>query len=178
MRKLHGKSDDYLIIGQVTKPSGIKGEVKVFPITDDPGRYHSLSAVYLRSSGSYRKVLVDSARVTGRKVWVKLSSFDSVEEAERLRGEFLYVARKDAVTLARGSHYYYDILGCTVETLDGAVIGKVYDIQNTGSCDVYCVQSADEGKREHLIPAVKDVVKKIVVGQKRIVIDAIEGLLD
>ena len=171
------KKDDYLIVGRITKPFGLKGEVKVLPITDDPGRYHKLSAVYIESGGSYRKLTIETTRVNGRRVVLKFSGCGSVEDAELLRDELLYVTRKNAVKIPKGSYYYYDILGSTVTTLEGEVVGEVYDIQNAGSCDVYFVRSTDKKSREFIIPALKDVVKKIDVGEKKIVIEALEGLL-
>jgi len=171
------KKDDYLIVGRITKPSGIKGEVKVLPITDGPGRYRKLSAVYIESGGTYRKLAIEKTRVNGGRVVLKFSGCSSIEDAELLRDELLFVTRKKAVKIPKGSYYYYDILGCTVTTLEGAVVGEVYDIQNAGSCDVYCVRSPGERSREFMIPAIRDVVKKIDVGEKKIVIETLEGLL-
>ena len=171
-----GKKDDYLVVGKVTRPRGLRGEVKVLPITDDPYRYNDLKAVYVRIGGTLKKILVESASVNGTQVFIKLNSFDSVEEAESLRGKLLFVPRKNAVKLDRDSYYYFDLLGCSVKTPDGEVIGKVYDILNAGSCDVYCVRSMGENRKEYLVPAVRDVVKEIDMGEKKIVIEPIEGL--
>ena len=172
-----GKKGDYLIVGRVTKPSGTRGEVKVLPITDDPGRFRKLSAVYVQDGDIYRKIPVERSSVNGDRVVVKLKGCDSVEDARNFREMLLYVTRKRAAKIAKGSYYHYDIQGCRVETLEGEVIGEVYDIQNAGSCDVYCVRSRQSNGREYLIPAVKDVVKQIDIGKKRIVIEALEGLL-
>ena len=169
--------DDYLIVGRVTKPSGIKGEVKVLPITDDPGRYRRLKSVYIESDGSYRKLTIESRKIGGDRLVLKFSGCGSVEDAELLRDELLYVKRKNAAKIPRGSYYHFDIIGCTVTTIEGAVVGEVYDIQNAGSCDVYCVRSQEGKKEELMIPAIRDVVKRIDVGKKKIVIEAVEGLL-
>ena len=170
------KKDDYLIIGRITKPSGLKGEVRVLPITDDTERFSRLSSVYIQSGGKYKELLVEKAGIGPKRVVLKFGGIESVEDAETLRDELIYVPRRDAVKLPDGSYYHYDIVGCTVTTLEGETVGEVYDILNAGSCDVYCVRSPKEGGTEFFVPAISDVVKKIDVGEKKITIEAIEGL--
>jgi 16S rRNA processing protein RimM len=160
-------------VGKITRPFGIKGEVRVLPITDDPARYVDMNAVYI--GGHKRRVALEYAKVGNRYVIVKLEGCDAVEDADRLRDELLYVTRDEAATLEEGSYYYYDLNGCTVETAEGKTIGTVFDIQNTGSCDIYFVRSEADGT-EHLVPAIWDVVKEIDVSNKRIVIEPVEGL--
>ncbi len=160
-------------MGKITRPFGIKGEVRVLPITDDPARYVEMNAVFI--GGHKRRVPLEYAKVGNRHVIVKLEGCDTVEDAERLRDELLYVTRNEAATLEEGSYYYYDLNGCTVETAGGKTIGTVFDIQNTGSCDIYFVRSEADGT-EHLVPAIWDVVKEIDVSNKRIVIEPVEGL--
>ncbi|MCK5569376.1 MAG: 16S rRNA processing protein RimM, partial [Spirochaetes bacterium] len=74
------------------------------------------------------------------------------------------------------SYYYYDLIGCSVRTLSGDILGDVYNIQNTGSCDIYFVRSQDEGKKELLVPAISQVIKKIDIAEKEIIIEVIDGL--
>ena len=95
---------------------------------------------------------------------------------EPFREKLFYVTRRQAIELDEGSYYYYDILNCTVKGLNGEIIGKVFDIQNAGSCDVYFVRSLYE-KQEYQIPAISDVIKSIDISQKEIVIDVIDGLM-
>ena len=166
---------EYLIVGKITKPFGIRGEVKVLPITDDPLRYAALKTVYIGGESRKTKTALEYAKVGGRFVVARFEGCSTVEDAERLRGELLYVTRDEAVPLEEGSYYHYDLNGCTVETVSGETVGMVYDIQNRGSCDVYSVRSEEDGT-EYFIPAIRDVVKEIDTANKRIVIEPVEGL--
>jgi 16S rRNA processing protein RimM len=167
--------EEYLIIGRITRPFGIKGEVRVLPITDDPARYVGMNSVYIGEKGLKRRIGLQYAKVGTRYVIVKLEGCDTIEDADQLRDELLYVTRDEAVALDVGSYYYYDLNGCTVETAEGKTVGTVFDIQNTGSCDVYFVRSEADGE-EYLVPAIRDVVKEIDISEKRIVIEPVEGL--
>ena len=115
-------------MGKITRPFGIKGEVRVLPITDDPARYVDMNAVYIEGQGHIRRVALEYAKVGNRYVIVKLEGYDAIEDADRLRGRLLYVTRDEAATLDEGSYYYYDLNGCTVETAGGKTVGTVFDI--------------------------------------------------
>ncbi|UCB44348.1 MAG: 16S rRNA processing protein RimM [Spirochaetota bacterium] len=167
---------DYLIIGRVLRPFGLKGELKLLPITDHIKRFINIKEVYLQEEKDFRSVEVEGTRITDRYVFIKLKNFDSKTEVEPLRDNLLYVTRGQASPLEEGSYYYYDILNCTVKSVNGEFIGKVFDIQNAGSCDVYFVRSSSE-KQEYRIPAVSDVIKRIDISQKEIIIDVIDGLM-
>ncbi|MBN2323930.1 MAG: 16S rRNA processing protein RimM [Spirochaetes bacterium] len=167
--------EEYLIVGRVTRPFGIKGEVRVLPITDDPTRYIGMDSVFIGEEGKKRRIGLEYAKVCPRYVIVKLEGYDTVEDADRLKDELLYVARDEAVTLDEGSYYHYDLNGCTVVTSEGKTVGTVFDIQNMGSCDVYFIRAEADGK-EYLVPAIHDVVKTIDISEKRIVIEPLEGL--
>ena len=168
---------DFLIIGRIVCPFGIKGEVKLIPITDDIKRFLGIEAVYVNQTGSYERMGVESVRIAKNAVLLKLVQVTNRDDAERLRDCMVYIDRDNAAPIDSDSYYYYDLLGCTVKTLGGVTIGKVYDIQNAGSCDVYCVRPLDIPDGELLIPAVHDVVKEIDTRKKEIRIEVIDGLL-
>ena len=167
---------DYLIIGRALKPFGLKGELKLLPITDNIERFRNIKKIYLREEQDFKGVEVEGTRITNSYIIIKLKGFDSKIDVESLRDKFFYVTRRQATPLEDGSYYYYDILNCTVKGLNGEIIGKVFDIQNAGSCDVYFVRSFCK-KQEYQIPAVSDVIKRIDISQKEIVIDVIDGLM-
>jgi 16S rRNA processing protein RimM len=168
---------DYLIIGKVLRPFGIKGETKVLPITDDAVRFRDVGHVFLKDGSGYRRSAVEQVKMSGNRVILKLASVSSRDEAEALRNRLLYIDRQHAAPLDESSHYYYDILGCTVKSVQGQVIGRVHDIQNAGSCDVYVVKAEQPSEGEILVPAVHDVVKKIDTKNREIHIEIIDGLL-
>ena len=168
---------EYLIIGKIVKPFGLKGEVKVSPITDSALRFKDLRYVFLQSGSGFDRVDVSSTRPANNFVLLKFNGLDSRDAVEKLRGEYLYVDRKNAVELEGSSYYYCDLLDCKVITLEGMLLGIVYDIQNAGSCDVYFVRNQNEDQKEVLIPAISQVVKSIDVDNKEITVDLIDGLL-
>jgi 16S rRNA processing protein RimM len=170
---------DYLIVGRVVKPFGVRGEVKVQPITDRAERFRDLSFVFIKKGEDYKKVEIERVRLHGEHVCFKPSTFSSRDDAAGLTGELLYIDREHAARIDEESHYFYDLMGCTVRTSGGRILGVLRDIQNAGSCDVYVVGAgAENGDRgEILIPAISEVVKKIDVKAKEIVIEPMEGLL-
>lgn len=170
------KKIDYLVIGKIVKPFGIKGEVKVLPITDNAERYEDLEFVFFKNEDSFDKVEIESLRYLNKYVLLKLKNLDTRNNVEKLHGKYLYIDRENAVKLDDSSYYYYDLIGCSVRTLRGDVLGTVFDIKNTGSCDIYFVRSQDGGKKELLVPAISQVVKKINIETKEIIIEVIDGL--
>ncbi len=167
---------DYLIIGKIMGPFGTKGEVKLLPITDDPSRFRTLESLYIKQGSLFQGKKMESVRFANKYVLLKLESIDSRDEASLLTGNYVYTDREHAAKLDESSYYYADINGCTVKTAQGEVIGEVFDIQNSGSCDVYRVRLKDSSGKEVLIPAIRDVIKRIDVGRKEIIIEVIEGL--
>lgn len=162
---------EFLIVGRILAPWGIKGEVKVEVITDFPERFTPYNLLYLDA----RPFEIESCRSHGQFLIVKLATIDSVEAAEKLRGHDLSIPRSELRELAEGQYYAFQVIGLDVVTTGGERLGQVTDIVFTASNDVYIV----EGKRgEILIPAIEDVVKSIDLKKGTITIEAIEGLLD
>lgn len=151
----------------------MKGEIKVEPITDDIERFRGLRFIFIQKDSAYQKVEVEGVQILGRFIRLKLSEYDTREDAERLKGHYIYIDRPNAAYIEESSYYYYDVVGCKVKRLDGGLVGIITDILNAGSCDVYVVNSEGE---EYFIPAVKDVIKEINIIRKEIIIDVIDGL--
>jgi 16S rRNA processing protein RimM len=162
---------EFLIVGRILAPWGIKGEVKVEVITDFPELFAPRNLVYLNA----RPFEIESCRPHKQFLVLKLASVDSVEAAEKLRECDLTVPRAELPELPKGQYYTFQLIGLEVVTTESESLGRVVDIMTTASNDVYIV----EGKRgEILIPAIEDVVKSIDLKKGAIVIEAIEGLLD
>ena len=167
---------DYFIIGKVLKPFGVRGELKILPITDSVERFKGISFVYLKRDNNYIKVPVESSRIAHRFAILRFVETSNRDEAERYRNEYLYIDRENAVKLPDNSYYYYDIWKCNVVTTEGKELGVVEDIQNAGSCDIYVVKLKDNSNTI-MIPAISDVVKKIDIKSKLIEVELIEGLI-
>jgi 16S rRNA processing protein RimM len=167
---------DYLIIGKVRGPFGRIGELKVIPMTDDMQRFSDLLFVFYKDGSKYKKISIERVRYLNKSVVLKLENYDSRDEIAGFVGQYLYIDRKNAVKIDESCNYCSDLTECRVITTNGDEVGTVYDILNAGTCDVYVVRSDKGGIDDMLIPAVKEVVKKIDVDRKEIIIEVIEGL--
>jgi 16S rRNA processing protein RimM len=161
--------EEYLAAGQVVRPHGVKGAVKVRVLSDDPGRFRGLERVYLEKSGGHEPVRVVSASGEGDNTIVFLEGANSRDAAEALRGAFLYVRRDQALPLPEGSWYISDLIGCVVEDSEGNALGILKDVMQAGAADVYVVHG---GGRELLFPALKRLLLDVDVRAKKIVVDA------
>ena len=167
---------EYLSVGVVLKPQGLKGEIKVKPLTDDLRRYDSLQTVYLKN-GEYKELHIVSRRYVKGFVLLKFKGYETVESVMPLRSQYLWIPRHMARKLPKDTFFIADLLGCRVETLSGDVLGKITDVLETGSNDVYIVKGGPLG--EVLIPALKKVITRVDIANRLVRVDLtdMEGLL-
>ena len=164
----------FLELGKINNTHGIKGEVKVALWGDDINYVKQLKTVYLDSNGKNSLTLV-SARPQKNIGILKFAEITTVEQAQELKNKVLYCNRDDA-KIDDGKHYLADIIGCYVVDIDtDEEYGKIVDVLNYGSCDIYDVESW--GKHT-LIPAIDDVVKEINTEYQVIKIKPMKGLFD
>ncbi len=166
--------DGYLAVARVVAAHGIRGDVRCSLLTDFPERFKRGLRLYVGDERAPHEV--ERARVDRKGVLLKLSGVDRRDDAETLRGALLCVAEKDAVRLPRGSYFWHDIIGLRVRTTEGRELGKVAEIMETGSADVYVVRPDPPDRGELLLPAIKDVVQKIDLEQGEMTVALIEGL--
>lgn len=170
-RHVASAPDAYLAIARVVAPHGIRGEVRCQILTDFPERFARTRRVF--AGEEHHSTAVERARVHRGRALLKFVGVDSREAAQGLVGSTLYIPKSEAVTLPPDTYFWHDIIGLTVRSTDGADLGRVTQILETGSNDVYVVQ----GAREVLIPATRDVVRSIDVAGGLITIELIEGLI-
>ncbi len=166
--------DDFLYIGRVAKPHGVRGEMKVFPTTDDVKRFDLLDEVFIETDKSDEKYAVLGVKYVGKFVVLKLEGFDTPEQIMPLRNAIVKIEKSKGIALEEDEYYFSDLLGMKVVTADG-VLGRVKDIIRTGANDVYEVEMPD-GKTV-LIPAIKDCIKKIDLEANAMTVELMEGLL-
>ncbi len=166
--------ETYLRIGVITSSHGVRGEVKVYPTTDDPHRFSELSEVYLAPEDDAKRLAVRSVRYTKDRVLLSLEGIDTPEEANLLRQKDLYIPRDQGVALEDNENYYADLLGISVVTDEGRNLGTLTDILETGANDVYVVKKKD-GK-ELLLPAIREVILSVDVEQSKMVVHLMKGL--
>ena len=158
--------EDRITIGEIINYHGLKGELKVYPLTDNITRFRKLKKVFI--DNEERNIVWCKFQVD--KVIFKIEGIDSIDEAIKYKHKYLEISRRDAVQLSEGSYFISDIIGCNVIDSNNIEIGKVIDILKTGSNDVYQVK----GTKDVLIPALKTIVEKIDIINKVIVIKPIE----
>ncbi|MEG1608731.1 MAG: ribosome maturation factor RimM [Clostridia bacterium] len=155
---------DKIVVGNIAKPQGIRGEVKITPLTDDATRFKNLKHVYVGNI-LYK---INAVKVLQNGVFLMLEGIDDRDKAELLRGKDVSIERSDAVELPQDRYFIVDIVGSTV-LVDGKAVGKVKDILQNGCADVYVVE--DENKKVCMFPAIKRILKEVNVEEKKIVVD-------
>lgn len=166
-----------LNIGRIINTHGVRGEVKVTPLTDDPERFEKLKKVNISHKGVKSIMTITSVKYFKNTVILKFKEISDMEEAEKLKGAMLFVERKDAIRLPEDSFFIGDIISCEVFDVKLGSLGTVQEVMQTGSNDVYIVRGSDKYK-EVLVPALKTVVSKVDIENKRIDVTLPEGLLD
>lgn len=167
----------WVVIGAVGAPHGIRGEVRVKPLTDFPERLERTERVYAAKNGGRRELAVETARAHGRGMYVmKFRGVNSRDEAEALKGARLEVTKDETAPLPPGMHYVFELIGLSVYDLDGQKLGVVTDVMTTAGNDVYAV--SDENGNEILIPAVRAVVKSVDTVRGAMIVDPPPGLID
>lgn len=167
--------EELLQVGVISSTHGIKGEVKVFPTTDDVNRYKKLKEVWLDTGKEKMLLHPESVKFFKQFVIVKFKEFSSINEIEAYKGKSLYVDRQNAVRLRKDEYFIADLIGLTVLTDEGETFGVMKDVMQTGANDVYVVvrQNGDEV----LLPAIKECVKEIDMENGKITVHIMEGLL-
>ena len=164
---------DYLQVGAVTSTHGLRGEVKVFPTTDDPGRYDDLKQVWVNQGGEMRPLTVERVKYFKQFVIVKFQGLDTIEAAEPYVKKELYVARANAVSLGDNEYFIADLIGMEVQDEEGNILGHISEVLSTGANDVYVVAG---GSREILIPAISQCILAVDVAGGSMKVHLLEGL--
>lgn len=166
---------EYLEIGKIINTHGVRGELKILPLTDEPKRFDKLKSLFIDQKGNLIKYDIEYVRYHKGFVLLKLKGVESMEQADILRNHVLKIHRKDAVKLPEGSYFICDIVGLQVNDITGKDLGLLEEVLKTGSNDVYVVRKEE---KEILIPALKTIVKSIDLEAKQIIVDLPEGIND
>ena len=166
---------EYFEIGQIVNTFGIKGMVKIKPFTDDINRFDDLEKIYIEKNNTKKEYKIEEVKYHKQMVLMKLKGINTPEEADLLRGSYLIINREDEEPLEEGTYYIVDLLGSEVYTDEDVLLGKLEDIYNTGSNDIYVVK--DELGKQVLLPAISDVIKNIDIKNKKITVHIVSGLM-
>ena len=160
---------DYLLIGEITKPQGVRGELKLRPITCDPGRFDGLTTAYLKDGDGYRPISISVRKADADAVYLRMEGVETRNDAELMRGTMLYIDRAHAVELDEDSTFLCDLIGLRGVCTDGSEIGKLIEVMQPGGNDVYVFKGA---KGEVLVPALKSVVVKVDLREGVMLLDS------
>ncbi len=163
---------DYLAVGKVLKPQGIKGELKIEALTSFPERFLELERVFTEVSG-WEELEISGVRLKQNFVFLKIKGIDSIEEAEPLRGKLLKIPASWRKKLPQGEYYIFDLIGIEVFSVTGEHLGELTEVLSLPGNDVYLVVKEDQ---EIPVPALKKVVKKVDISGRRMEVELLPGL--
>ena len=168
--------EDLLQVGVITTTHGVRGEVKVFPTTDDANRFKILKNVILDTGKEQLDLEIAQVKFFKNLVILKFKGIDNINDIEKYKGKSLYVTRENAVKLKKNEYFIADLIGLKAVSEDGTELGKITDVLQTGANDVYVVQQEDG--QEVLIPAIRDCVLNVDLEAGIMTLHLLDGLLD
>ena len=163
-------------IGEIANTHGIRGEVKVYPTTDDVARFKKLKKCILKTKQWEMLLHVESFKFFKQFAILKFKEFNNINEVEQYKHCSLYVEREDAVKCEEDEYYIADLVGCTVYNEDDSELGDLIDVIQTGANDVYVVRM--ESGKELMIPAIKECILSVSITERRVKVHLLKGLLD
>ena len=166
--------EDLLQVGVITTTHGVRGEVKVFPTTDDPARFKKLKNVVLDTGKEMIDLEVAGVKFFKNMVIVKFKGIDNINDVEKYRKKSLYVTRENAVKLKKNEYFIADLIGLQAESDEGEDLGELSDVLQTGANDVYVLSK--EGTDDLLLPAIKECVKEVDLENGKIIVHLLPGL--
>ena len=168
--------DELLQVGIVTSTHGVRGEVKVYPTTDDVKRFKKLKDIILDTGKEKLPLEIEGVKFFKQMVILKFKGLDNMNDVERIRQKSLYVTRANAVKLRKDEYFIADLIGIKVFDEENKELGVLEDVMVTGANDVYVIKMLDG--RELLLPAIKQCILEVDVPEGRMKVHVLEGLLE
>lgn len=168
--------EQFFRVGVITSTHGVRGEVKVFPTTDDAARFKDLKKVLLDTGKERIPLEIQQVKFFKNMVILKFKGYDSINDIEIYKGKDLLIPREDAVKLGPDENFIADLIGLSVITDEGAALGQLVDVLQTGANDVYVVKTP-QGK-ELLLPAIKQCILNVDLEAMQMTVHVLDGLLD
>lgn len=165
---------EYTIIGKITGTHGIKGDLKVYPLTDSTERFFDLAKVYIGDEKI--EVQLNSVKLHKGIVLLKFEGLEDINKVLNFKDEYVYVDEDDKVELPENHYFISDLLGCSVYDKKESLIGTITDVIQNSANDVYVV--TNESGKDYLIPAVEAFVVLVDVESKKMIVDPIEGMIE
>ena len=167
--------EDLLKVGVITTTHGVRGEVIVFPTTDDAERFPELEYVLLDTGSELRRLDINNVRFFKNLVILKFDGIDNINDIEKYKGKDLWIPREEAQELGEDEYYIADLQGLNVVLEDGTEFGTLRDVMETGANDVYIIDSNEHG--EVLLPAIKECILDVDLEKNTMTVHLMKGLL-
>lgn len=158
-------SNDYLTVGVILAPHGVRGDIRIKPLTEKPERFLQAPSINIKDFG---QVKIQNARAHKQFILLKLEGIDDMDAADKMRGLEIIMQKSELEQLPQGRYYAFDIIGLDVYAAAGEMLGKVVNVLTTGAADVYVVRLVDGN--ELLLPAIEEVVLEIDIDNKKMVV--------
>lgn len=168
--------EELLQVGAITQPHGVRGEVKVFPTTDDARRFKKLKEVILDTGKEKKTLEIESVKFFKQFVILKFKGYDTMNDVELFRRKNLYVTRENAVKCQKDEYFIADLIDCNVVDEADKKLGILTDVIQTGANDVYVITMSDG--RELLLPAIKECVLSVDIAERIVKVHVMDGLLE
>lgn len=166
--------DNYLQVGIIASTHGIKGEVKVFPTTNDAKRFTKLKSAYIDLGTEKMEIHIEQVKFFKKMVILKFKEFQDINEVERFKSKSILVTRDNAVKLEKDEYFIADLIDISVKTDENEDLGILTDVLETGANDVYVVTTKEN--KEILIPAIKDCILAVDIVERTMLVHLLEGL--
>ncbi len=166
--------NDLFRVGVITTTHGVKGEVKVFPTTDDPARFKKIKKVILDDKKKQIELEIQQARFFKNMVILKFKGIDNINDVEKYRQAELYVTRDMAIPLQKDEYYISDLIGLSVVSDEGEDLGSLFDVMTTGANDVYVLHTPSG--EEILLPAIRECILNVDIEAGKMEVHLLEGL--
>lgn len=168
--------EDLLQVGILSSTHGVRGEIKVFPTTDDVKRFKKNKEYILGTKNGNIDVMVESVKFFKQFVILKFEGIDTLDDILAYKGCSLYVNRAHAVKLQKDEYFIADLIGMEVFDEEDNYIGKLTDVLETGANDVYEITTEDD--KTYLFPAIKECIKKVDMDNRKITAYVMPGLME
>lgn len=161
-----------LVIGKIGAPHGIMGEIKVFPLTDDPSRFELLKEFYIKTKDGYKCYTISKIKYQKSNLIVKLKDINDRNAAEELKNNLVEIDREQGIPLDEDEYYIVDLIGLQVYE-NNVLLGVLSDVIQSGATDIYAIKTQE---KEILVPAISEYILEIDMNNKRILVQIPEGL--
>ena len=162
-------------IGQIVNTYGIKGYLKIVPYTDDITRFEKLESIYIEVKKELKDFIIEDVKYSKNLVLLKLKGIDDINSAEIYKNCYIKISRSQSVKLPENSYFIVDLIGLNVYTDNDEELGNIIDVFSTGANDIYVVKN--ELGKQVLLPAISDVIKKVDIQNKKMIVHLIDGLI-